>query len=531
MPTPHISSTLLIVTLAVALAGLVNGCIREQPLDYPADPGGSDGPGGVMAMGGAPTGGEMGPGGAPTGGEMGPGGTPAGGEMGPGGAPAGGEMGPGGAPAGGEMGPGGASAGGMSGAGGDVRPPECAANSDCPVMQRCVDGQCVEEPPPGCGADADCPRGERCVGGQCVAGPCASNEECPGQVCVDRTCVEADGQPCRLDTDCPRTHACRDRACLAEPLCVPFCVGWVLCGLEGSPPIEECMPICREELAENPERTERMSHCFVVEIEAGECVLARFAQCVDAPAGPQPCERNDDCPAGQQCLGDICADSQCGETCAEHDRCQNPGLDHNECLQFCEALNAHRLSLFYACHARHVAHGRCDPDGYENCNRVAPVACESNADCQQSDVCLGGICNPGLVTAGACDGEITGIVPGTYYGTTTGAQDTMSPSACAAGTRGEEVIYRLMNRHREERVFCVDTLGSDFDTILYAHPGADAQRDCPSPNGETCNDDVGRNRASAIELVMPRTGTQFLVVDGFNASGNFQLNVYVGACE
>jgi hypothetical protein len=162
---------------------------------------------------------------------------------------------------------------------------------------------------------------------------------------------------------------------------------------------------------------------------------------------------------------------------------------------------------------------------------VAPTACGSNADCPRGDICLAAICNPGNGTSGSCDGEVVGIVPGTYYGTTIGAGDSMSPSACAAGTMGEEVIYRLMNRHADERVFCVDTLGSDFDTILYAHPGSDARQDCPNPNGETCNDDVAGTTASAIELVMMDRGTQFLVVDGLNVSGNFQLNIYVGPCD
>ena len=43
--------------------------------------------------------------------------------------------------------------------------PECDDDSDCDVLQRCVDGECVALE---CVFDADCPAGQECFNGECV---------------------------------------------------------------------------------------------------------------------------------------------------------------------------------------------------------------------------------------------------------------------------------------------------------------------------------------------------------------------------
>ena len=73
---------------------------------------------------------------------------------------------------------------------------------------------------------------------------------------------------------------------------------------------------------------------------------------------------------------------------------------------------------------------------------------------------------------------------------------------------------------------CVDTAGSDIDTVLYVRTGlCDGQR-----NEIGCNDDfVG---VQSRLTFMANADTQyFVIVDSYNASGEFLLNVTKGPCR
>ncbi len=76
--------------------------------------------------------------------------------------------------------------------------------------------------------------------------------------------------------------------------------------------------------------------------------------------------------------------------------------------------------------------------------------------------------------------------------------------------------------------YTIDTIGSDFDTILYVRD------ECLSATSIACNDDVdpGVMRASTLEVTLTAGQEVVIIVDGWqNEHGNFVVNITPGALD
>ncbi len=109
-------------------------------------------------------------------------------------------------------------------------------------------------------------------------------------------------------------------------------------------------------------------------------------------------------------------------------------------------------------------------------------------------------------------------------GSTVGKGDDFRPSCANHSHAAPDEVFRL--DIDDPGIYCVETLGSEFDTILYL------QEVC-RPRGEAlqCNDDGGRGTTSRLEI---RTGVEshYIIVDGYGENeGTFFVNVRRGTCE
>jgi hypothetical protein len=110
------------------------------------------------------------------------------------------------------------------------------------------------------------------------------------------------------------------------------------------------------------------------------------------------------------------------------------------------------------------------------------------------------------------------------YGTTVGAGANSRGQCGGANAGSEEVVYSFAPAIRAPTTFCVDTSGSNFDTVLYVNQG-----ECGAAENLACNDDAGGLQSQVEIQAVPRT-SYFIFVDGFSRAGNYQLNIARGAC-
>ncbi len=147
----------------------------------------------------------------------------------------------------------------------------------------------------------------------------------------------------------------------------------------------------------------------------------------------------------------------------------------------------------------------------------------------------GGVFNAGAVyTATVAPTSVSGDLCGNAMplpmGNFVGCTETATPSigsvtTCGIGTGGQgpDVWFRFTPACSGNAI--IDTLGSDFDTVLSVHS------DCPSSaggNSIVCNDDAGfaapNNRASMVSFNFVGGQSYLVRVSGYNgASGQFTL--------
>ena len=91
------------------------------------------------------------------------------------------------------------------------------------------------------------------------------------------------------------------------------------------------------------------------------------------------------------------------------------------------------------------------------------------------------------------------------------------------GVQSAEITFAFTAPVTDTYVF--DTIGSSFDTILYAY------RPTCEPPELACNDDVDGTLASSITLSLQAGETVVVVLDGFGESGTYSLQVRgAGVC-
>jgi hypothetical protein len=151
------------------------------------------------------------------------------------------------------------------------------------------------------------------------------------------------------------------------------------------------------------------------------------------------------------------------------------------------------------------------PEPVELCSNGRDDDADGLIDCEDSD-CLGApecgdVCPSGDL------GRSIGIF--VAAGNTSGGTDS-SQGSCGGGDAPETSFSW---RAPADGVYAVDTLGSAFDTVLYARA-----RSCDGDE-VLCDDDTG-GAQSRIELVASRNQRFVIFVDGFRSNaGFFQLNI------
>ncbi len=147
------------------------------------------------------------------------------------------------------------------------------------------------------------------------------------------------------------------------------------------------------------------------------------------------------------------------------------------------------------------------PEECDDGNSVDGDGCESTCTLTPPPVCP----DADLLSA---------MGPAVATGTTEGAPNAFVPS-CASDGAGERVFLWTAPSAGE---FSFDTVGSDYDTALYALEGTCAGIEL------ACNDDaVGTRSRIVLSLVAGQTIS--IVVDGFSTNqGNFVLNIAQTAC-
>jgi hypothetical protein len=138
----------------------------------------------------------------------------------------------------------------------------------------------------------------------------------------------------------------------------------------------------------------------------------------------------------------------------------------------------------------------------DNCNGMTDEGCMSGATCAARD--LGSAIGDRIAT-----------------GSTVGAGSSLTSTICATMSTAPEVIFRWTAP--SSGTFTFTTVGSTYDTVLYARRGACAGLDVG------CDDDSGGAQSSLFSLALSVGDVLFLVVDGFGTeAGNYVLNIRSG---
>ena len=128
-----------------------------------------------------------------------------------------------------------------------------------------------------------------------------------------------------------------------------------------------------------------------------------------------------------------------------------------------------------------------------------------------------------------------GIVQGSTAADQADAQVYNYARGTCGGRDGFEHVYRFAPNLADGEVqqFCLTTLGSDIDTVLYTRTG-------PCNDGATelgCNDDNrgvnGEAGTSALTLRAAAGESYYIFVDGWSDAdrGDYNLELRLGSCE
>ena len=379
---------------------------------------------------------------------------------------------------------------------------ECDDNNECTTGDACKNGWCVPagtadcddgnsctqdscDPPTGCvheplgGSCSDgdpCTSNDQCVNGACVAGPgldCNDGNSCTLDSCVDGQChhenIDAE---CDDGNACTVGDACIDGTCTFKAALA--CNDQDLCTTDACDPLQGCIHSLNEAPCDDGSVCTIGDHCHLGAcISSGELTCDDGNPCTDdvcnavsgcsfspnqAPCNDSnACTLEDKCNAGACQPGqplscddqDPCTDDSCapltgclhenntapcedGDACFENDKCQEGICVSGEAVD-CEDYNV-------------CTDDSCAPDA--GCiNAPNTVACEDGNVCTESDVCAGGVCQPGgamdcndnnICTDDSCDVqngcEHDNVVDGTGCGQDLECWNGECASSCENGT-------------------------------------------------------------------------------------------------
>ena len=414
------------------------------------------------------------------------------------------------------------------------------------------DESCVSEPiPDGCG-DGDVEGDEACDDGNNVNGDGCSFD------------CQVEQIPCVLDADCPDGFECGiDAVCVAEVLPLGGCdepqeidmfgdfagnnagqlaVHGASCGGAAASP-EVVYAFESEEAAEV---------CFNLRGSEYDTVLhIRAANCADPEAEISCNDDNGAIAGGLQSAATLAAEPgvvyyvfvdgfgmnaagafnlnvspgacvpppQCDlEGEADPENCANPNAP------FC---------VDGACVSCRDA-GDCDGAREECLEGVCrvPPQCQGNDDCGADEVCAAEQCVPDLGEA-SCDAPVEIEIGDVVEGATEGRPEGVNGGSCGGGPESPEAVFQVTPD--ADGAFCVNTLGSSYDTVAYV------RTECANADAEVgCNDDafaINNGNKAALTVAGVAGTSYFIFVDGFTSafsgplSGRFRLSVTPGECQ
>ncbi|MCR9162191.1 MAG: MopE-related protein [Nannocystaceae bacterium] len=421
-----------------------------------------------------------------------------------------------------------------------------------------------------CEIAAQCPVDDPCQAPSCVGGICiyalldADDDgfppfECGGEDCNDLNPNTNPGTPEDCfdgdDNDCNGVADCFD----------PVCDGVPDCGCEPSPGGEVCTNGADDDCDTTVDCLDTdcigTPACGCAMSEAGLCDNGFDDDCddlidCDDPecAGTQTCVCQgtaEDCSNGEDDDCDLlvdCGDPDCEGvfpcTCAGAPTPEfcGDGID-NDCNDLVDCADP---VCFVAPECDECVPEICD-DGEDNdCNNqidCADPACAFAPGCEaQPEICNNGLDDDNDTLVDCDDPQCAGVplcqetqntcdtaefIPGTgtYTGETFG--NTNNHEGSCGGGAGEAIFFFVLD---EPSRVILDSIGSDFDTVLYVRRGA-----CASGAQVGCDDDSGGSFFSArLDFTLLYPGTYYVFLDGYTIDpfggpneGNYVLNVEI----
>ena len=151
--------------------------------------------------------------------------------------------------------------------------------------------------------------------------------------------------------------------------------------------------------------------------------------------------------------------------------------------------------------------------------------CYATEDCGPDSICTDGDRTTSQLGQCTFTEAVTSCAAPRQIGDGQYAGDTQAQIGLIYGSCGNptpdvpEAVFEY--RPTEDGLICVDTHGSDFDTVLSIRTGACEGTGCSEIG---CNDDA-QQRTSALQFQAVTTGSYFIIVDGYNNGGRFRLNI------
>lgn len=378
-------------------------------------------------------------------------------------------------------------------------------------------------------------------------GECENGESDCFDACFDRGSERAQEGVVGI-SECIRDTGCESQECIAENCADPIAFCDSDDRVDGPAPMEPVDPAPVEDLTCN-----EIYGCFDQCAGDRTCVDVCFEQ--GSPAGQRGVQDISQCISANACQDEACARFHCADQIAFCDAqdgdasaAPRPGngplacVDIFQCTQSC-APGDQLCSR--ACYDRGSVQGRQEADAVAMCvqrNQCLDDACARAlcaAEVQACETADGAAPQPNLpddvegddpeepalfgrdplAGDGTCDAP-NPLRFGQNRGSTVDAPQILR-GECAGG--GAEKVFSFSVNAATP--VCLDTDGSDFDTVLYVRADAcgDAQAEL------ACNDDELGIQSQVALMATPGV-TYYVVVDGYNRSGEFVLNMAEGDC-
>ena len=379
--------------------------------------------------------------------------------------------------------------------------PQCVENADCGENQACQGGTCFDLPD--CVVDADCEGEETCDGGFCVAPP----------------------QPCEFDNQCPGEMICENLVCITPGACAeaaPYQIGSVARGTtEGANDAHNYAGTCGGRVRTSPEDV----YSFAAGADGYVCLST-----VGSSFDTVMYVRQNDCAAGPEVDGSACGRNVNGPSCCNDD--ENFGLGRPGNSQSALEVQVTAGTVYYVFvdgYAEDRSGNYELSSSYGRCGDLPPVQCVSDSDCDYGEMCTE--LQQCVAPIGTCFEPVELSGPGQLTVRTTGAPNT-GRGSCAGGVEGGdarsggESIYRL--RVAQNTEFCVDTFGSNYDTVLHVRRAS-----CNDERAQiSCNDDFDEAVAqSRLSFIAEANTSYYIFADAYSRTGNLVLNVTEGPCR